>query len=86
MNQTDTFQNGEAEMTFPVRFFRSLWAYIQRRGLILAWIVILSVYGADTIEEVKLLISPFLRWSLDLWNQLLGFQTILIYMQYFLHN
>jgi hypothetical protein len=24
-------------------------AYIQRRGSILAWIVILSVYGADTI-------------------------------------
>jgi hypothetical protein len=26
------------------------WAYIQRRGYIFAWIVILSVYGADTIE------------------------------------
>jgi hypothetical protein len=36
-------------------------AAIQRRGFILAWIVILSVYGADTIAEVKLLISPFLR-------------------------
>jgi hypothetical protein len=33
----------------------------QRRGSILTWIVILSVYGADTIAEVKLLISPFLR-------------------------
>jgi hypothetical protein len=32
-------------------------AEIQRR----AWIVILSVYGADTNAEVKLLISPFLR-------------------------
>ncbi len=30
-----------------------------QRGTILAWIVILSVYDADT--EVKLLISPFLR-------------------------
>jgi hypothetical protein len=36
-------------------------AAIQRRGSILAWIVILSVYGADTIAEAKLLISPFLR-------------------------
>jgi hypothetical protein len=25
------------------------WAAIQRRGSILAWVVILSVYGADTI-------------------------------------
>ncbi len=41
-------------------------------GSILAWIVILSVYGADAIAEVKLLISPYLCWSLDLWNQLLG--------------
>jgi hypothetical protein len=36
-------------------------ANFQKRGFILAWIVILSVYGADTIAEVKLLISPFLR-------------------------
>jgi hypothetical protein len=36
-------------------------ADIQRRGSILAWIVILTVYGADTIAEVKLLISYFLR-------------------------
>ncbi len=50
------------------------WADIQRQDCILAWSVILSVHGADTIAEVKLLlISPFLRWSLDLWNQLLGF-------------
>jgi hypothetical protein len=27
----------------------SAWADIQRRGPILAWIVILSLYGADTI-------------------------------------
>jgi hypothetical protein len=46
---------------------------IQRWGSILAWVVILSVYGADTIAEVKLLFSLFLRWSLDLWNHLLGF-------------
>ncbi len=38
-----------------------LRADIQRLGSILAWIVILSVYGADTIAEVKLLISPLLR-------------------------
>jgi hypothetical protein len=50
-----------------------IWAAIQRRGSILAWIVILSVYGADTIAEAKLLISHFLRLSLDLLNQLLGF-------------
>jgi hypothetical protein len=36
-------------------------ADIQRRGSKLAWIVILSVYGADTVAETKLLISPFLR-------------------------
>jgi hypothetical protein len=36
------------------------WVDIHRRGSISAWIVILSVYGADTIAEVKLLISPFL--------------------------
>jgi hypothetical protein len=36
-------------------------ADIQRRGSILAWIVTLSVYGAETIAEVKLLIPPFLR-------------------------
>ncbi len=36
-------------------------ASIQRRRFVLARIVILSVYGADTIAEVKLLISPFLR-------------------------
>jgi hypothetical protein len=41
------------------------WAYIQRQNSILAWIVILSVHGADPIAEVKLLISPFLRLSLD---------------------
>jgi dipeptidyl aminopeptidase/acylaminoacyl peptidase len=35
-------------------------AAIQRRCSILAWILILYVYGADTIAEVKLLISPFL--------------------------
>jgi hypothetical protein len=34
----------------------------------LAWIVILSVYGADTIA-IDLSLSG---WSLDLWNQLLG--------------
>jgi hypothetical protein len=37
------------------------WADIQRRGSILTWIVILSVYGADTMAEVRLLVSPFLR-------------------------
>ncbi len=41
-------------------------AYIQRRDCIFTWSVILSVHGADPIAEVKLLISPFLRWSLDL--------------------
>ncbi len=55
------------------RAFEFPWADIQRRGSILVWIVILSVYGADTIAEVKLLISPFLRWSIDIWNWLLCF-------------
>ncbi len=41
--------------------FDTNWAAIQKRGSILTWIVILSVYGADTIAEVKLQISPFLR-------------------------
>jgi hypothetical protein len=34
---------------FPIN-----WAAIQRRGSKLAWIIILYVYGADTIAEVKL--------------------------------
>jgi hypothetical protein len=42
-------------------FVKSTWADIQRRVSILAWIVILFVYGSNTIAEVKLLISPFLR-------------------------
>jgi hypothetical protein len=41
-------------------------AAIQRRGSILAWIVILSVYGADTIAEVKLLIPPLLRYEIKI--------------------
>ncbi len=39
----------------------ALRADIQRLGSILEWIVIFSVNGADSIAEVKLLISPFLR-------------------------
>jgi hypothetical protein len=46
---------------YNVQLYILVRAYIQRRGSILAHIVILSVYGADTIAEVKLLISPFLR-------------------------
>jgi hypothetical protein len=34
----------------PVNLIVLNWAAIQRRGSILAWTVILSVYGADTIE------------------------------------
>jgi hypothetical protein len=41
------------------------WAYIQRFDSIMAWCVIFSVHGAGPIAEGKLLISPFLRWSLD---------------------
>jgi hypothetical protein len=37
----------------PIFFVKSPRAYIQRRGSILAWIIILSVYGADTIAKVK---------------------------------
>ncbi len=51
------------------------WADIQRRGSILAWIVILSVYGADTIAEVELfdlslssLISWFMKSSIGFLN------------------
>ncbi len=40
MNAEDT------AMIYPVT---SAWADIQRRGPILAWVVILSAYGADTI-------------------------------------
>jgi hypothetical protein len=56
-------------------FIESLCVYraaIQRRGSILAWIVILSIYGADTIAEVKLLISPFcadlLIYEINYWG------------------
>jgi hypothetical protein len=49
--------------TMPFRLSLVLRASIQRRGSILTWTVILSVY---TIAEVKLLNSPFLRSSLDL--------------------
>jgi hypothetical protein len=40
------------------------WGAIQRRGSILAWIVIFSVYGADTIEidlSLSSLISRFMK-------------------------
>ncbi len=72
----ETSRNFGSQICPPAReiqLSRAAWAAFQRRGSILAWIVILSDYGADTIAEVKLLITPFLRWSLDLWNQLLGF-------------
>ncbi len=45
-------------------------AVIQRRGSKLAWIIILSVYGANNCNWSPF---PFLRWSLDLWNNSLGF-------------
>ncbi len=64
--------NGD-ESSGPYVATGQYWADIQRRDSILTWIVIFSVYGADTIAEVKLLISPFLLWSLDLCNQLLDF-------------
>ncbi len=66
---------------FLIFFQRLTGAYIQRRGSILAWIVILSVYGADTVAEVMLLSSPILCLSLDLWNQIMGLQFLLIYME-----
>ncbi len=50
---------------------------IQRRGSILAWIVILSVYGADTIA-IDLSLSALISWFM---KSIIGFQTILIYMQ-----
>jgi hypothetical protein len=67
----------------PPNFPTDSRAAIQRRGSILAWIVILSVYGTDRIAEVKLLISPFLRADLLFYeiNNWLVFETILIYMQ-----
>ncbi len=47
---------------FFIKKIKKYWAAaIQRRSSILAWIVILSVYGANTNAEVRLLISPFLR-------------------------
>jgi hypothetical protein len=48
-------------MTVSFRMNASDWAANERRGSTLARIVILSVYGADTIAEVRLLISSFLR-------------------------
>ncbi len=54
-------ENKPVLRTDPEIIFFGSWAAIQRRGSIWAWIVILSVYGADTIAEVMLLISPFLR-------------------------
>jgi hypothetical protein len=41
------------------------WAYIQRRGSILAWIIFLSVYGADTIaiDPADLLTYEFNYWG-----------------------
>ncbi len=49
-------------MPIPRQFITR--ADIQRRGSMLAWIVILSVYGTGTIAETKQLISPFLRSDL----------------------
>jgi hypothetical protein len=50
-----------APFKLMVQISLEAWPAIQRRGSILAWTVILSVYGADTITEVKLLISPLLH-------------------------
>jgi len=50
-----------SKLSFQNRPQEGYRAYIQRRGSIFAWLVILSVYGAGTIAEVKLLISLFLR-------------------------
>jgi hypothetical protein len=44
-------------------------AAIQRRGPILAWIVILSVYGADTIA-IYLSLSALICWFM---NSIIGF-------------
>jgi hypothetical protein len=47
------------------------WAAIQRRGPILAWIVILSVYGADTIAidlSLSALNSRFIKSIIGLLN------------------
>jgi hypothetical protein len=55
-------------------------AAFQRLGSILAWIVILSVYGAATIAEVKLLISPFctdlLIYEINYWFYFAVFEEI----------
>ncbi len=54
--------------------FLSVWqigADIQRRGFILAWIVILSVYGVDTIAtdlSFSALISWFIKSSIGFLN------------------
>ncbi len=50
------------------------WADIQRRGSILAWTVIFSVYGADTIA-IDLSLSALISWFMK------SFETILMYMQ-----
>ncbi len=38
-----------------------IWAAIQRQGFILIWIVILSVYSADTIA-IDLSLSALISW------------------------
>jgi hypothetical protein len=46
------------------------WAYIQRRDSIMAWSVILSVYGTEPIAEVKLFSILHLLFHLD-WQKIL---------------
>ncbi len=62
------------------------WAAIQRRGSILAWTVILSVYGADTIAidlSLSALISWFMNSIIGLLNNSYLHATISIINKYF---
>ena len=52
-----------------IRYNSGLRAGIQRRGSILAWIVILSVYGADTIAfDLSLSALISLIYEINYWG------------------
>ncbi len=46
----------------------------------------MSVHSADPIAEVKLLVSPFLRWSLDYEIKYWVFKQLLTYNNFYIIN
>jgi hypothetical protein len=67
MYQEDQIKSKHAVRTWQINNVSLLRAYIQSRDSIygVERNFSVSVYGADPIAEVKLLVSPFLRWPLD---------------------